>query len=488
MTNINSKKVLILQYFDGITLTEIKNMAPIEKMDLTIKIIIVLKYLHENNYIYRDLKPDNILIGKDQAIALIDLDRMIKFDQKNPDDQTGLASIYISPEIANGFDFSYSSDIYSLGMLLYFIFFGESPNTSLIEKKCGHYSRSAIGFSLCEIIYKCIREDPAKRPNINELASFFLDFYLNLANFDALNINFVNYIKCKYEYYVSFLNDPKAQLTLGCYYLNCQYSEQNIKKAIYYLTQAANQNDTQAQFMIGLAYFNGEYFVQDIDKAINFFTQAAENNHSEAQFYLGSIFLAGKYVDIDANKSIHYFMLAAQNNHPTAQYNIGYIYFEGKYVKQDIKKAIYYLKLSASQNFQQAQLRLGYIYSSAEYASYDIQEAIYYYSLAAEQNNSQALFFLGCMYFTDEHNIYDINKAVERSCHDSWSEPRTPDNPRECLHPAETTLKTPVSVTPDNPRECLHPAETPSKTPVSVTPTTTSYTAPPCRNDPKNTR
>ena len=37
--------------------------------------------------------------------------------------------------------------------------------------------------------------------------------------------------------------------------------------------------------------------------------------------------------------------------------------------------------------------------------------------------------------------------------------------------------------TPDNPRECLHPAETTLKTPVSVTPTTTSYTAPPCRND-----
>ena len=66
--------------------------------------------------------------------------------------------------------------------------------------------------------------------------------------------------------------------------------------------------------------------------------------------------------------------------------------------------------------------------------------------------------------------------------------PRTPDNPRECLHPAETPSKTPVSVTPDNPRECLHPAETTLKTPVSVTPTTTSYTAPPCRNDPKNTR
>ena len=50
-------------------------------------------------------------------------------------------------------------------------------------------------------------------------------------------------------------------------------------------------------------------------------------------------------------------------------------------------------------------------------------------------NNSKILFmFLNYIYYVKKKNICkgDWSKGrarVERSCHDSWSEPRTPDNP-----------------------------------------------------------
>ena len=51
--------------------------------------------------------------------------------------------------------------------------------------------------------------------------------------------------------------------------------------------------------------------MHDIDKAIYYLTQAANNNYMMAEFLLGLIYSQGKYTSRDVDKAIHYFILAA---------------------------------------------------------------------------------------------------------------------------------------------------------------------------------
>ncbi|KAK8899318.1 hypothetical protein M9Y10_001631 [Tritrichomonas musculus] len=421
-TRMESNEILILEYFKGTTLNEIKdmNLEMKDKIDIILKIIIVLDYLHRNQYIYRDLKPNNIMIDDNKAVVLIDLDRMIKNDDKNVENQTALSSIFISPELASGFDFSYSTDIYSLGAVIYFIIYGEHATEMLIEKQLRANSDQKLYFELCKIIQKCMNSNPEKRPKTAELIDFFLCIYVNEycksleeeeeeeRSFDFEN----NYALEYYLELISETNDPKLQNDLGKIYEEGQYVIQDIDKAIHYYTLAADQNFSEAQFNLGVIYEEGQYVIQDIDKAIHYYTLAADQNFSEAQFNLGVIYDEGEYVKRDIKKAIHYYTLAADQNDADAQYNLGLLYGKGKLVKRDISKAIHYYTLAAKQNCLKAQFNLGLFYEEGELVARDINKAIYYYSLAAEQHDEDALINLAIIYEKGEFISRDIQKAI----------------------------------------------------------------------------
>ena len=58
--------------------------------------------------------------------------------------------------------------------------------------------------------------------------------------------------------------------------------EQNIEKAIEYLTLAAEQGNDDAMYSLGELYENGSAVEQDLDEAVKFYKVAAENGNKEA--------------------------------------------------------------------------------------------------------------------------------------------------------------------------------------------------------------
>lgn len=114
---IDYNQCIFIEYIDGFPLEKIHSMN--FQMEVKIKIVfeimIALKYLHDNKFIYRDLKPNNIMIDLLKTAILIDFDRMIDMsDDVLIDDHSSLIHNYLSPELSEGNPYSNKTDIYSL--------------------------------------------------------------------------------------------------------------------------------------------------------------------------------------------------------------------------------------------------------------------------------------------------------------------------------------------------------------------------------------
>jgi len=90
-----------------------------------------LAHAHSHNFIHRDIKPDNVLMGNDGSVKLVDLGLAKSLEDDQRLTKTGIAlgtPHYISPEQARGQkEVDHRCDIYSLGATLYLLLTGQVP-------------------------------------------------------------------------------------------------------------------------------------------------------------------------------------------------------------------------------------------------------------------------------------------------------------------------------------------------------------------------
>lgn len=128
-----------MEYIDGLPITTYcnnNNLLLADRLALFSKVCSATHHAHENHIIHRDIKPANVLVNADGVPKLLDFGIAKVL---NPDildttalmTQTGyrvLTPSYASPEQLRGETLSTSSDVYSLGVLLYEILTGHRPH------------------------------------------------------------------------------------------------------------------------------------------------------------------------------------------------------------------------------------------------------------------------------------------------------------------------------------------------------------------------
>lgn len=158
----NSKRYIVREYFQGRSLYEVINaggcLGASDIFGITLKLIDILQYLHAQNppVIHRDIKPQNIIIGNNGSVHLIDfgIARTHK-ESETHDTSVILTSEYASPEQYGFEQTTPLSDIYSLGVVILFMATGNT-NRSALELQI-------INNRLRGLIEQCIAFNPEER-------------------------------------------------------------------------------------------------------------------------------------------------------------------------------------------------------------------------------------------------------------------------------------------------------------------------------------
>jgi len=135
----------VTEYIDGLTLAEWMAQNPLPDIKPVRKIIEQiakgLRAFHRMEMLHQDLKPENIMIGKDGRVKIIDFGsvKIAGIAEITPLDHAVQENIlgtlnYTAPEYHLGQRGSVKSDLYSLGVICYQMLNGALPFGSLPEK------------------------------------------------------------------------------------------------------------------------------------------------------------------------------------------------------------------------------------------------------------------------------------------------------------------------------------------------------------------
>ena len=180
---------LVMELVDGQPLdryVEQRNLPLRARLQLFRDVCAAVSYAHQRLVVHRDLKPNNILVTNDGTAKLLDFG-IAKLLQAAPSDAApnptvtvmrALTPAYSSPEQILGRPITTASDVYSLGVVLFFLLTGRSPYRSTLDtaqdairdvceteplRPTAAGGRAALDRDLDAIVLRALRKEPESR-------------------------------------------------------------------------------------------------------------------------------------------------------------------------------------------------------------------------------------------------------------------------------------------------------------------------------------
>jgi WD40 repeat protein len=176
LERINGKLLISMEYVEGETLRRIldrvRGVSVPQGISWTLEICDGLAAAHNKGIIHRDLKPENIMIDQDGHVKLMDFGIARSMENLTAGTVIGTPQ-YMSPEQASGKALAPTTDIYSLGLILYELFTGVRQDCKhpLTPREANHYLDTHID----SVIRRCLHEKAEGRfKEAGELRAAFI--------------------------------------------------------------------------------------------------------------------------------------------------------------------------------------------------------------------------------------------------------------------------------------------------------------------------
>lgn len=165
---------LAMEYMEGISLHKyVKINGPAKEKQARLwaaSLLNVLNYLHtrETPVIYRDLKPDNIVVCRDGSLRLVDFGAAgLRSFGEGGAGRMAYTAGYAAPEQRGiGGKKAWAderSDIYAFGSTLCYMLTGADPGTAPCTAHPVSACNPLLSAELEQIVCRCMEEDPAAR-------------------------------------------------------------------------------------------------------------------------------------------------------------------------------------------------------------------------------------------------------------------------------------------------------------------------------------
>ena len=140
---------IIMEFLEGEDLNKkIKQQGALKESDIIAiftQTLAAFQYAHDKGIVHRDIKPSNLYILPDGTVKILDFGIAKLFGQSNEMTQTGTqmgTPIYMSPEqVKAEKTIDFRSDIYSLGVTLYYALNGKPPYDSNTSSQFDIFSK-----------------------------------------------------------------------------------------------------------------------------------------------------------------------------------------------------------------------------------------------------------------------------------------------------------------------------------------------------------
>ncbi len=187
---------IVMEYINGTTLSDFVESHPIKYSEIALLLLLdILEgifYSHQHKIIHRDLKPENIMISETGQIKITDFGIASILGEYKSLTTTGSimgSPMFMSPEHLGDSEIDHQSDIFSLGIILYYLLTTEFPfkgkntgqllaNISHCKYTHPHQINQLIPNSIVKIVEKMLLGDKKQRYNsaidiIKDIKSYF---------------------------------------------------------------------------------------------------------------------------------------------------------------------------------------------------------------------------------------------------------------------------------------------------------------------------
>jgi serine/threonine protein kinase len=167
-----------MEYIEGHTLADmVREAGPMSAREVTgigLDLCRALSALHGAGLLHRDLKPHNVMREFGGRIVLMDFSGAQMLSRDGAVVVTSGTPLYMAPELFDGGPASFASEVYSLGVLLFFLLSARLPveGSTVADLKRAHAGgerrrlsdlRPDVPHAVAQVIERAVASDPSKR-------------------------------------------------------------------------------------------------------------------------------------------------------------------------------------------------------------------------------------------------------------------------------------------------------------------------------------